>query len=457
MQDEGAKLRALPKIDTLIQALGPNVAHQLAAKAARGAVEEARVAILNGAEAPSLEGLTARAKLLLEMADRTRLGRVINATGVLLHTNLGRAPLSASAIEAMGRIVGGYSNLEYDLESGRRGSRYHHATGLLQTLTGAPASLVVNNNAAAVTLALRAIARDREVLISRGELIEIGGGFRIPEILGESGATLKEVGTTNRTHPADYERAIGEDTAALMKIHPSNYAITGFVSSVAASDVVSIAHARGLEMIYDIGSGLLRRRIGGISVEWLRDEPTVEEALAEGADLVTFSGDKLLGGPQAGIILGSEEAVGKLRASPMLRAVRVDKTTLAALEATLLTYLSGTEAELPLWTMALASPAEIEARAVTLQDLLGDAPAKLEITDGFSTAGGGAAPGSKIPTVLVEISPLASSPEAVVRGLLDHDPPVVARVENDRVVVDLRTVSAEEDTTVARALTTALT
>lgn len=455
MADRSDELRKLPQVDRVIARLG-GLPHPMAADAARSAIEEARTGILSGSAAPEEDALVERAKVLARLSSRGRLTKVINATGVILHTNLGRAPLSVEAIEAIEATASGYSNLEYDLARGSRGSRYEHATGLLRTITGAEAALVVNNNAAAVLLGLAAIARGREVIISRGELIEIGGGFRIPEILGESGAVLKEVGTTNRTHLRDYERAIGPQTAAIMKVHPSNYRVTGFAASVDAGDLVPLARDRGLTMIHDLGSGLLRRSIGGHEPSWLADEPTVEDALTQGADVVTFSGDKLLGGPQSGIILGRSAAIEKMHRAPLLRAFRIDKSTIAALEATLIAYASGREADLPVWRMALADVTAIEARAVSVRGTLQDAAAKVSTSDGASTTGGGSLPGGAIPTVLLEISPRRTSPDDLIAELLDGEPPIVARIDADRVIVDLRTVSPDDDVTVATSLQRAL-
>jgi L-seryl-tRNA(Ser) seleniumtransferase len=455
--------RALPQVDRLIDALsagGVTEPHALKASAARRVIDEAREAMGNGAAAPTMAQLAAAATRRLEAGRRRRLVRVVNATGVLLHTNLGRAPLGRRQLDAVEAVATGYSNLEFDLAEGRRGSRYDHARGLLTALTGAEAALVVNNNAAAVLLVLACLARGREVVISRGELIEIGGEFRIPAILQESGAVLREVGTTNRTHLKDYRDAIGGATAAVMKVHPSNYQVVGFTKSVAAPDLAELAHAApggGIPLIHDVGSGLLRRRIGGRQLPWLGEEPTVEESLAEGADVVTFSGDKLLGGPQSGLIVGRAAVIAAMEQSPLLRTYRVDKTTLAALEATLLTYLEGREEELPLWSMALLAPSEIEARAAAVRSALGDAEAKVELADGFSTTGGGSAPTSRIPTVLLEIAPRATAVADIRKALIDGDPPVVARVEDERLILDLRTVMPEQDAIVTAALRRSLT
>jgi len=455
---DGSELRRLPQVDRLIEALGTGEPHPLKAAAARRAIADAREALRAGGAAPTLEELATAAGRLLEEGRRKRVLPVVNATGVLLHTNLGRAPLGRRQLDAVEAVGTGYSNLEFDLGAGKRGSRYDHARDLLTTLTGAEAALVVNNNAGAVLLVLACLARGREVVISRGELIEIGGEFRIPAILAESGATLREVGTTNRTHRKDYAEAIGPQTAAIMKVHPSNYEVVGFTAAVAARDLAELAHGAGdgLPLIHDVGSGLLRRTIAGRQPPWLAAEPTVEEAVAEGADVVTFSGDKLLGGPQAGLIVGRASLIARMERSPLLRTYRVDKTTLAALEATLLAYLEGREEELPLWAMALLTPSEIEARATAVRAALVDVAAKVELVDGFSTTGGGSAPASRIPTVLLEISPRGAAVAATRAALVAGDPPVIARVEEDRLVLDLRTVAPEQDAAVAAALVAAL-
>jgi L-seryl-tRNA(Ser) seleniumtransferase len=453
---QSSELRKLPRVDRLLEQLEAGLPRTVAAGAVREAVEEARTAVAGGAPAPSAEEVLERARSLARAARRRGLTEVVNATGVLLHTNLGRSPLAPGALAAIGTLGRGYSNLEYDLAAGRRGSRYVHATGLVTALTGAEAALVVNNNAAAVLLVLAALARDREVVISRGELIEIGGEFRIPDILAASGGTLVEVGTTNRTHPADYERAITDRTAALMKVHPSNYRVVGFTAEVAPRELAALAHSRGLPLVHDAGSGLLRRRIAGRDLAWLASEPAVDEAVADGADVVTFSGDKLLGGPQCGIIAGTGELVDRMRRSPLLRAFRVDKTTLVALEVTLTAYLEGREGELPLWAMALAPAQEVKERAAAVAQALGAAAGeRVAVADGWSTTGGGSVPGARIPSAVLRVEPAGTADELVC-ALLDHDPPVVARIEDDRVVLDLRTVLPEQDAIVAGALTHAL-
>lgn len=458
MEDKrAAELRSLPQVDRLLSFLGDSAgSRSMAVSATRTVLDEARLAILNGEPATSIDTLVARIRLLLEGSKRRRLTPVINATGVLLHTNLGRAPLSAEAINAVDKTGAGYSNLEYDISAGSRGSRYDFAAGMLTTLTGAESALVVNNNAAAVLLVLAGLTANKEVVISRGELIEIGGGFRIPEILAESGALLREVGTTNRTHLSDYETAIGPQTAAIMKVHPSNYRVVGFASAVPARELVALAVAHGLAFIHDLGSGLIRHEVGGREVPWLRDEPTALDAVEEGADVVTFSGDKLLGGPQAGIILGRSRHIEKLRRSPLVRALRPDKMTLSALEATLLAYLEDREADLPIWRMALADSPELERRALRLASELAGLEAKVEVVKGFSTAGGGSAPGAQIPTMVLQISPSGKSPNEVVRELIDNDPPVIARISGDNLIIDVRTVAGNQDDTLASALRSSL-
>ena len=397
--------------------------------------------------------MIAEARALLAEHDRSMLIPIINATGVLLHTNLGRAPLGPRQLEAVARVAGGYSNLEYDLSAGHRGSRYAHARRLLTALTGAEAALVTNNNAAAVLVTLATLAAGREVIISRGELIEIGGEFRIPDIMETSGANLVEVGTTNRTHLADYERAITADTAAILKVHPSNYRVVGFTTTVAPRDVARLARGRKICFIHDIGSGLVNA-----SPSW-GAEPTVADALEDGADVVTFSGDKLLGGPQAGVIVGRAEQVEMIARHPLMRALRVDKMTLAALEETLRIYLEGAAHELPLWTMASASGEELESRANALasqlETVVGDA-AKIEAVTHGSLAGGGSVPGAELASWAVAIAHATRSAAEIERSLRFGRPPVIARVEDDRVLVDLRTIAPSQDGVVAAAVSAAL-
>jgi len=454
--DRTSPYRKLPQVERLSKTLPDGVPSPVRVDAARRAIAAGSDSIRQGDEAPDFETLAGLAANFVEQARRRRLIPVINATGVLLHTNLGRAPLSPAALAAVDTLGGAYSNLEYDLEATGRGSRYEHAAELIRSLTGAESALVVNNNAAAVLLALAGLARGKEAIVSRGELIEIGGEFRIPDIMAESGVVMREVGTTNRTHLKDYRAAIGAETAAIMKVHPSNYQITGFTKEVTAAELSGLGKSRGVPVIYDLGSGLLRSRIGGVRPSWLSSEPTVEGALAAGADLITFSGDKLLGGPQAGILAGSKDIIDRLRRSPLLRAFRVDKMTLAALQATLLHYLDNKESDLPLWRMALTETAVIQSRAEGLLRSAGDVDATITLSEGYSTLGGGSAPGSRIPTKLIQVSPNAKSSSEVIQNLVTNDPPVIGRIENEAVFLDLRTVEPAEDQAVAEALVSAL-
>jgi L-seryl-tRNA(Ser) seleniumtransferase len=451
-----SELRSLPQVDRLSGALPESAAHPLRVAAARQAIAEATATILQGAPAPSFTELVDAATAALADRRRRRLRPLINATGVLLHTNLGRAPLSEDALSAVADVGAGYSNLEFDLAEGRRGSRYDHSAETLVALTRAEAALVVNNNASAVLLALAGLSRGREAIISRGELIEIGGEFRIPEIMAESGAIMREVGTTNRTHLKDYVNAIGPDTAAILKVHPSNYAVTGFTKSVSGRELAELAHSRGLALIHDVGSGLLSRHLPGGVPPWLKGEPSVTEAVDDGADVVTFSGDKLLGGPQAGILVGRAEAVDRLRRSPLLRAFRTDKTTLAALDSTLAAYLAGDPSRIPFWRMALTGVDRLQARAEKIVAGLPAGDAKAEVTPGFSTTGGGSAPTSRIPTALIRVEPGSTSAQELAAALRSYEPHVVARIEDGALILDLRTVAPEEDPIVAAALGDAL-
>jgi L-seryl-tRNA(Ser) seleniumtransferase len=369
---------------------------------------------------------------------RGSLVPVINATGVVIHTNLGRAPLSEAALDRVQRVARGYSTLEYDLAEGRRGSRHVHAEALLAQLTGAEAAAVANNNAAATLLILAALAAGREVIVSRGELVEIGGGFRVPDVMAQSGAALREVGTTNRTRVADYVASIGPRTAMLLRVHPSNFRIEGFTERPSLIDLVAAAHAAHLPLVEDLGSGCL--------IDGLAHEPTVQASIAAGADLVCFSGDKLLGGPQCGIIVGRRALVDQVRKHPLMRAVRVDKLTLAALEGTLLEYLAGRAGEtVPVVRMLQENADSIESRATMLAEELHDGGWNVVLTSGASAVGGGSAPGVEVPSILVAIEWPGLSPAALEQRLRTLDPPIIARIEHDRVVLDLRTVSARQE------------
>lgn len=410
-------------------------------------------------ELPNQAEWARRVETLLLTRDRASLRGVINATGVVLHTNLGRAPLSESAREAMARAGGGYSNLEFDLDKGRRGSRYVHCVDLLKEVTGADDALVVNNNAAAVVLGLSTMASGREVLVSRGELVEIGGGFRIPDMISRSGANLREVGTTNRTRIEDYREGAREGpAAAILKVHRSNFRISGFTEEAEIGDLGSLARELGLFLFYDLGSGLLAdpEPLG------LPLEPTAPESLKRGAQAVAISGDKLLGGPQAGILLGDADVIGDMRKNPLCRAFRVDKVTLAGLEATLRHYLDPEEAlrEIPTLRMLSASVGEMEARARGLAKGLEDGRAdpdslRVRVAEGNGVVGGGTFPGVDLPGWNVRVQVTGLPPKDFSRALRCQDPPVVARVENEELVLDLRTVENQDDEVVLRAILSA--
>jgi L-seryl-tRNA(Ser) seleniumtransferase len=396
--------------------------------------------------------LTAAVRARLDKLTLPSLQPVVNATGVIIQTNLGRAPLSAAALTAMHTVGSGYSNLEYDLDQGQRGSRNSHLNTLLQQLTGAAAALVVNNNAAAVYLALIALAAGREVIVSRGQAVEIGGGFRIPDVLRQSGAALVEVGTTNRTYARDYAAAINERTALLLRVHTSNFRLMGFVHETSLADMVAVGHAQNVPVLDDLGSGtLLPTQVYGLA-----PEPTVQESIAAGTDLVTFSGDKLLGGPQAGIIVGRADLVDQLKRHPLARALRVDKTTIAGLHATLLAYLQGrATTEIPVWRMIAAPPEQLRSRAQALVARLSGAASVVPCQ---SAIGGGSLPGETLPSVAVALS-AAKAPQP-----LDHlayvlrvgTPSIVARIADDCLLCDLRTVLPEQDDILVERLSAVL-
>jgi L-seryl-tRNA(Ser) seleniumtransferase len=432
MQQENP-LRALPSVNELLHdprlvALANEHGHELALGVARDAIAAAREKIAAGEQATDL---VADALERAEGAGAPRLRRVLNATGVVVHTNLGRAPLAASALERIQEVAIGYSNLEYDLEEGVRGSRQDHVSPLLSELTGAEAALVVNNNAAAVLLAVAALAEGRDVLVSRGELVEIGDGFRIPDVLARSGARLVEVGTTNRTRVEDYERALGGRTAVLLRVHQSNFRVVGFTESPRLADLARLAEERGLVLVDDLGSGVLPH---------VGDEPTVHESLAAGAHVVTFSGDKLLGGPQAGIVVGRTHLVERLRRHPLQRALRADKLTLAALEGTLALYRSG-KAGPPVLQM-LTEPAEfVCSRAERLAELTGG---KVEPT--VARAGGGSLPTTDLESFACALE------ESLAEPLRRGDPPVIGIVRDGVLLLDCRTLTDEEVEVAARAV-----
>jgi L-seryl-tRNA(Ser) seleniumtransferase len=434
-------LRDLPSIEALLQsedgaALRGEFGHALTVSALRQEVDRARLAARQGTAAPPSAELIAGARRRLHLQLAPSLQPVINATGVILHTNLGRAVLSSDAQAAMLSAASGYTTLEYDLARGDRGRRDDHLEPLLRQLTGAAAALVVNNNAAAVLLVLTALARRREVVISRSQLIEIGGGFRIPEVLAQSGAKLVEVGTTNRTHRRDFEAALGPRSALLLRAHTSNFKMVGFTAVPSLAEMVELGRGAGLPVVDDLGSGALL----DTASFGLGHEPTVQESVQAGAALVTFSGDKLLGGPQAGIIVGEQPLVEKLRKHPLARAVRADKTALAGLHATLLHYARGEAVEqVPVWKMIAVSPDDLRRRAEGWAREL----ATGELLAERSTVGGGSLPEETLPTwVLALPSDHASRLAAELR---QATPPVIARIEAGRVLLDPRTVLPEQD------------
>ncbi len=450
--------RELPSVDRLVgqaslRAAAGELGAEVLAAAARAELDRQRAAIAAGAAAADIGSIVEAVAARAYAALRPSLRPVINATGVIIHTNLGRAPLSAAAVAAMAAVGRGYSSLEFDLEAGGRGSRAAHVEPLLCRLTGAEAALAVGNNAAAVLFVLSAFARDREVVISRGQLVEIGGGFRIPEVMRQSGARLVEVGTTNRTYLRDYAEVVRPETAALLRVHASNFRVVGFTEAVALKPLAVLAHERGLLLIDDLGSGcLLDTAAFGLAAE-----PRVQDSLAAGADLVLFSGDKLLGGPQAGIILGKSELIEALRRHPLARALRPDKATIAALGATLSHYAVGDAVEqVPVWRMIALPPAAVDRRARRWARAAG-AGAGAAVIDGRSMVGGGSLPEESLPTRLLALPPQAGAGvEALARRLRQSDPPVVGRVEHDRLLLDPRTVDPGDDARVSRALKAAL-
>lgn len=435
-----ASLRNLPSVDRLVRAVearGLDLPHAEIVHLARALLDETRRAI--GAMPPALDDLAAHVVTQARQLLTPRLRPLINASGVIIQTNLGRAPLSAAAIAAMQAVASGYSNLEYDLDAGERGSRYDHLNALLARLTGAEAALAVNNNAAAVFLVLTCFCAGKEVIVSRGQAVEIGGGFRIPDVLWQSGARLVEVGTTNRTYAHDYAAALTPDTAAILTVHRSNFRIIGFTHDPHEMELHHLAHEAGVLWIDDWGSGSLLppARYG------LAAEDTIPDRVAAGCDIVCFSGDKLLGGPQTGLIVGAQATIGRLRKHPLLRALRVDKLTIAALEATLQSYLRGrAEQEIPIWQMISAAPDTIRARAEQIVADARVAGVAAEVIACESAVGGGSLPGETLPSWAVTIPGAAAALHARLR---QGDPAVVGRIVADRLLLDLRTVLPAQD------------
>jgi L-seryl-tRNA(Ser) seleniumtransferase len=435
-------LRDLPSVDQLLQSathLVDAYGRPLTVDALRSTLDETRARFKVDPETalPSTDLILDQAESHLTAWTASTLFPVINATGVVLHTNLGRAPLSNATIKAMNDVASNYSNLEYDLSKGRRGSRLIHAESILQKLTGVEAALVVNNNASAVLLVLSALANRKRVVIARSQLVEIGGGFRVPDVMKQSGAKLVEVGTTNKIRVSDYQSAFEEKTALVMRAHRSNFKIVGFTEEPELKDIIGVAHKASVIVVDDLGSGALvdTAKYG------LAHEPTVQESLAAGVDILCFSGDKLLGGPQAGIIIGKKDLIDKIKKHPLARAVRADKTCLAGVTATLIHYLKDeAEREIPIVRMMSLTPEQVKVRAEAWREALGQG----EVVKSESTVGGGSLPEESMTTFVLSLG--VKSPDKFLRKLREANPPVIARVESDRIFLDPRTVTEEQDT-----------
>ena len=457
-------LRLLPGVDKVlaeerVSALLADYPRVVVLEAIRAALDNERRRLLSGEvrgqsdEQVYLDAITAKAEELVRRASRENLRRVINASGVVLHTNLGRALLSEKAKAAMLEVASSYCNLEFELEAGKRGSRHALLEPVLTALTGAEAALVVNNNAAAVLLALHTLAAGREVVVSRGQLVEIGGSFRVPEVMAQSGAILVEVGATNKTYPEDYRRAIRQDTALLLNVHTSNFRIVGFTRETGVAELAEVGREFSLPVMSDLGSGSLI----DLSAYGVPKEPTVQETLAAGADVVTFSGDKLLGGPQAGIILGKRAYLDKMKKNPLMRALRVDKFTIAALEATLQTYFDPERAvkELPVLVMLTESRRRLAEKAERLAELLREVlgrQAEVVVKDGASLVGGGSLPTAELPTSAVEARGEGWAESDLQRALLRNDPPILCRVQGGALILDVRALKDDELPAIAAAI-----
>lgn len=460
--DRRAALADLPSVDEVLKSpesldLLANFPRRVVIQSIRNVIDSRRRAILASQVADF-----SRSNLFKDIAENIdrllsfSLVSVINATGVVLHTNLGRSPLSEGVLDNVMKVGMGYSNLEYDLETGKRGQRHVHTGRLLREITGAEDAVIVNNNAAAVLLCLNTLAKDREVIVSRGELVEIGGSFRVPDVMASSNAVLREVGTTNKTHLHDYSNAINEKTALILKVHQSNYKIVGFTSDVGFDELVSLGGKHGIPVMYDLGSGCLL----DLTPVGIRSEPSVAEIIKKGIDLVTFSGDKLLGGPQGGVIAGRKRFIEKIRKNPLARAVRVDKLTIAAFEATLMEYMDTEKAvkKIPVLDMLFQSPSEIRDRAGKIAAGLEMQIPKglIEVLEDSSMAGGGSLPDTKFPTFSVSISPSPMSVNELELSLRKGQPPVIARIKDDTLILDARTIRDHEIETVINAVAAAL-
>ena len=448
-------LRQIPKVDELmrqpqLQQLCASVPTQKVTEAVRQILDDLRGGILNGSieEMPALEDLCGLVVGSASKKAEYSLKKVINATGIILHTNLGRACISERAAAAACEVAQSYSTLEYNLQAGRRGTRYSHVEELLCRLTGAESALVVNNNAAAVLLILSDMAQGGQVITSRGELVEIGGSFRVPDIMEACGAELKEVGTTNKTHLWDYDRAINEKTRALMKVHTSNYRIVGFSETPTLPELVELGHSRGLPVIEDLGSGCLvdLQQFG------ILGEPTVQDSVRAGVDVVSFSGDKLLGGPQAGIIVGKKAIVDKLKKHPLTRAMRVDKMTLAALEATLRSYDAGLSSEIPTIAMLSATPAYLQGKADQLCQLMLKAGIAAEVVATEGQVGGGSVPTQMLKSFAVAVQPAGVNLDQLEINLRLGSPAIVGRINHDRFLLDVRTLRENDFDAIVKAV-----
>jgi len=463
--DKKELFQKIPAVDRLLSSprlvgLMPNYPRALVLKAVHQVLDEIRQSIRAGdgfhdLSKLSVESVSGRVGERLERLNRPSLRPVINATGVVVHTNLGRSLLAERVLQKFRPLAGGYSNLEFDLEKGERGSRYTHVEEILKEITGAEAAMVVNNNAAAVLLCLATMAEGREVIISRGQLVEIGGSFRVPDVMKRSGASMVEVGTTNKTHLRDYEGAIGSDTALLLRVHQSNFQIVGFSEEVDTATLVNLGRKHGIPVMEDLGSGCFI----DFSKYGLLKEPTVQEVVSQGADVVTFSGDKMLGGPQAGMILGRKDLIETIRKNQLTRALRIDKLTLLALEETLRIYRDEEQAlqEIPTLRMILQPPNSLRAKARKLKRLIGTLDGRnfsLSLAEGDSKVGGGALPLLSLPSSLLALSPTKLSAHAMEAWLRAYDPPIIARVEKEQVLLDVRTIQDREMKTAAEAIRT---
>lgn len=440
-------LRQLPGVDEILKRLNENnCPRYMSVQTVRQVIDDARMEILNGKRNEvSIEDILEKVCKRLDHGTQPGLMRVINATGTILHTNLGRAPMSIETADYIKQVITGYCSLELDLETGKRGDRGTAVNDLIKNLTGAESSVIVNNNAAAVFLAMKALCSDREVIISRGELVEIGGSFRIPEIMEQSGTELREVGTTNRTRLSDYETAINENTAALMKVHTSNYVIKGFTETVKSRELADVAHNHGVIFINDLGSG----NMINLSAFGLPKEPTVQESIADGADVITFSGDKLLGGPQAGIIIGKKQFIEKIKQHPLMRALRVDKMTLASLEFVLRLYLEPDRAieRVPVLKAISITGTHIKRKAEQVYNMVLYRTERhdcVEIVNQYSLVGGGALPLAELPTWCLAVSPRKTSCEQMMHYMRQRVIPVIPRVSDEKLFFDMRTVDDSE-------------